>query len=140
MFWGGRARSAGGGGGDARRAAARGGRRWGRDGRCGAAPPRRALGGRATDGNRQAQRRERCSTEALVCGGRGARRILDGPVFAAATGRAVGGSGKDASGRPAAALPDRGVRPARVARRSGAVVGAAALGGRTRVDPVAFTG
>ena len=70
----------------------------------------------------------------------GARRILDGPVLAAATGRAVGGRRKDAPGRPAAAHPDRGVRAARVARQSRAVVGAAALGRRTRRDPGQFTG
>ncbi len=109
-------------------------------GRCGAAPPRRAVGGGAADGDRQAQRRQRCGAEALVCGDGGARRILDGPVLAAAAWRAVGGRRQDASGRPAAAHPDRGVRSARVARQSRAVVGAVALGGRARRDPGQFAG
>ena len=57
-----------------------------------------------------------------------------------AAGRAVGGRRQDASGRPAAAHPDRGVRAARVARQSRAVVGSVALGRRTRRDPGQFTG
>ena len=47
---------------------------------------------------------------------------------------------QDASGRPVAAHPDRGVRAARVAGQSRAVVGSVALGRRTRRNPGQFTG
>ena len=127
-------------GADAGRPAVRGCRRRRLDGRRHAAPPRRALGGRTADGDRQTQRRQRCGAEALVCRDGSARRVLDGPVLSAAAGRTVGGRRQDAPGRPAAAHPDRGVRAARVARQSRAVVGAAALGRRTRRDPGQFTG
>ena len=103
-----------------------------------AAPARCLVGGGAADRDRPPQRRQRRGAETLVRGDGSACRILDGPFLAAAVGRVVGRRGADAAGRPAAAHPRRGVRPARVSRQPAVVVGAVALGRCARGNPRQF--